>query len=42
MQVNVIAAARMLVTNSVLRATLDCCTAMNPLKAIVLPNPHRV
>jgi hypothetical protein len=40
MLVNVIAAARMFATKSVSRTALDCCSAMNLLKAIVLPN-HR-
>jgi hypothetical protein len=42
MQVNIIAAVWTLATKSVSRTALDCCTAMNPLKAIVLPNPRAV
>jgi hypothetical protein len=42
MLVNIIAAVWMLATKSVSRTALDCCTAMNPPKAIVLPNPRTV
>jgi hypothetical protein len=38
MQANIIAAVWTLATESVSRTALDCCTAMNPPKAIVLPN----
>jgi hypothetical protein len=42
MQIAAIAAARMLESKSVSKAALDCCTAMNLHKAIVLPNPLAV
>jgi hypothetical protein len=42
MHVSIITAARMLANKSVSKAPLDCCAALNPLKAIVLPNPRTV
>jgi hypothetical protein len=39
MYITAIVAARMLATES---AASNCCTALNPHKAIVLPNPHAV
>jgi hypothetical protein len=38
MHITVIAAAWILASKSVSKAALDCCTALNPHKAIVLPN----
>jgi hypothetical protein len=39
MHIAIIAAARIFAGES---AALNCCTAMNLHKAIVLPNPHAV
>jgi hypothetical protein len=41
MHISIIVAARMLANKSASEAPLDCCTALNPLKAIACQIPAR-